>query len=127
MHKISSKTTTKHQRYRTMMITSAGLLLAASCCYTTSPTVAFQLPSIGFFPIIRTARNTKIMIALSSSTTANDGASSSTTKTSSANENTSKSYLYVPSERDEHYEGNVAQYLLDLNDEVRSLRILCLL
>jgi len=24
----------------------------------------------------------------------------------------------VPSERDEHYKGNVAQYLLDLNDEV---------
>ena len=65
------------------------------------------------------------MTALSSSTTANDGASS--TKTSSANENTSKSYLYVPSERDEHYKGNVAQYLLDLNDEVRNLRILCLL
>ena len=64
------------------------------------------------------------MTALSSSTTANDGASSSTTKTSSANENTSKSYLYVPSERDEHYKGNVAQYLLDLNDEVRTLRIL---
>ena len=62
------------------------------------------------------------MTALSSSTTANDGASS-TTKTS----NTSKSYLYVPSERDEHYKGNVAQYLLDLNDEVRTLRILCLL
>ena len=109
-----------------MMITSAGLLLAAASCYTTSPTVAFQLPSIGFFPSIRTARNTKIMTALSSSTTANDGASS-TTKTSSANENTSKSYLYVPSERDEHYMGNVAQYLLDLNDEVRTLRILCLL
>jgi len=106
---------------------SAGLLLAASC-YTTSPTVAFQLPSIGFFPSNRTARNTKIMTALSSSTTANDGASSSTTKTSSSNnENTSKSYLYVPSERDEHYEGNVAQYLLDLNVEVRNLRILCLL
>ena len=62
------------------------------------------------------------MTALSSSTTANDGASS-TTKTSSANENTSKSYLYVPSERDEHYKGNVAQYLLDLNDEVRTLRV----
>jgi len=103
-----------------MMITSAGLLLAASC-YTTSPTVAFQLPSISLTNN-RTARNTKIMTALSSSTTANDGASS-TTKTSSANENTSKSYLYVPSERDEHYKGNVAQYLLDLNDEVRTLRV----
>ena len=99
-----------------MMIKSAGLLLAATC-YTTSPTVAFQLPSIGLTSN-RTARNTKIMTELSSSTTANnDGASSIET---SADKNTSKSYLYVPSERDEHYKGNVAQYLLDLNDEVRS-------
>ncbi|KAL7497546.1 hypothetical protein ACHAWT_006456 [Skeletonema menzelii] len=28
-----------------------------------------------------------------------------------------KSHLYVPSERDEYYQGNVAQYLLDLHDE----------
>jgi hypothetical protein len=26
--------------------------------------------------------------------------------------------MYVPSERDEHYGGNIARYLLDLNDEV---------
>ncbi|KAL7527318.1 hypothetical protein ACHAXR_005233, partial [Thalassiosira sp. AJA248-18] len=29
----------------------------------------------------------------------------------------SKSHLYVPSERDERYQGNIARYLLDLHDE----------
>jgi len=48
------------------------------------------------------------MTKLSSSTTANNNDSTATT---------SKSYLYVPSERDEHYNGNIAQYLLDLHDE----------
>lgn len=28
-----------------------------------------------------------------------------------------KSHLYVPSKRDAHYEGNVARYLLDLDEE----------
>jgi hypothetical protein len=28
-----------------------------------------------------------------------------------------KSHLYVPSNRDAHYEGNVARYLLDLDEE----------
>ena len=42
------------------------------------------------------------------------GMSSAATATQNSE---SKSYLYNPSERDEYYQGNVAQYLLDLHDE----------
>ena len=49
----------------------------------------------------------------SSSTTADSGGASSTTD--------SKSYLYDPMERDDHYQGNIAQYLLDLNEECATL------
>ena len=40
--------------------------------------------------------------------------SSTTAGTSNA---ASKTHLYNPTERDEYYQGNVAQYLLDLHDE----------
>lgn len=43
------------------------------------------------------------------SSTANAGAGHSNTS--------SKSHLFIPSERDEYYQGNVAQYLLDLHNE----------
>ncbi|EED91018.1 predicted protein [Thalassiosira pseudonana CCMP1335] len=46
----------------------------------------------------------------------------STTSTTSSNDGGSataedKQHLYVPSKRDEYYQGNVARYLLDLNEE----------
>ena len=53
----------------------------------------------------------KISSLSSSSTTADDSSGASTSTTDS------KSYLYDPEERDDHYQGNIAQYLLDLNDE----------
>ena len=37
--------------------------------------------------------------------------------TAQTDDNTSKSYLYSPKERDEHYQGNIAQYLVDLHNE----------
>ena len=49
----------------------------------------------------------------SSSTTADSGGAPPTTD--------SKSYLYDPVERDDHYQGNIAQYLLDLNEECATL------
>eukprot|EP00578_Thalassiosira_sp_NH16_P006414 CAMPEP_0181124378 /NCGR_PEP_ID=MMETSP1071-20121207/26447_1 /TAXON_ID=35127 /ORGANISM="Thalassiosira sp., Strain NH16" /LENGTH=300 /DNA_ID=CAMNT_0023209675 /DNA_START=79 /DNA_END=981 /DNA_ORIENTATION=+ len=87
------------------MLVAAGFIVPAVFCAVFLPTsAAFQiLPSsfsvVGALP--RTA------IALMSTTTA----------AASANENTSKSYLYDPTERDERYQGNIAQYLLDLNAE----------
>eukprot|EP00581_Thalassiosira_minuscula_P007716 CAMPEP_0183709800 /NCGR_PEP_ID=MMETSP0737-20130205/5771_1 /TAXON_ID=385413 /ORGANISM="Thalassiosira miniscula, Strain CCMP1093" /LENGTH=260 /DNA_ID=CAMNT_0025937995 /DNA_START=161 /DNA_END=943 /DNA_ORIENTATION=+ len=52
---------------------------------------------------------------MASSTTAGntEGASSSTNN----EENVSKSHLYIPTERDERYQGNIAKYLLELNEE----------
>ena len=50
----------------------------------------------------------------SSSTTADSGGAASPTTYS-------KSYLYDSMERDDHYRGNIAQYLLDLNEECATL------
>jgi len=44
-------------------------------------------------------------------------AMSSTTAGTNNNNAASKTHLYNPTERDEYYQGNVAQYLLDLHDE----------
>mmetsp|Transcript_21436 Transcript_21436/g.36362 ORF Transcript_21436/g.36362 Transcript_21436/m.36362 type:complete len:298 (-) Transcript_21436:448-1341(-) len=41
--------------------------------------------------------------------------------TAAAPNSEQKSHLYVPSERDEYYQGNIAQYLLDLHDEGATL------
>lgn len=46
----------------------------------------------------------------------------SSTAAATASDNTSRSYLYVPSERDERYGGDVARYLLDLHNEVRNMK-----
>ncbi|KAL7467197.1 hypothetical protein ACHAXS_007504 [Conticribra weissflogii] len=43
-------------------------------------------------------------------------ATSTSAGTESAKEN-DKNYLYIPSERDAHYRGNIARYLLDLHEE----------
>jgi hypothetical protein len=80
------------------MISAPTYLLFGVVCFVAT-TQAFQLPS----PAVRNSS------ALSMSTTAAPG--------SSTDENTSKSHLYVPSERDERYQGNIARYLLDLDDE----------
>jgi len=93
---------------------SVGFLIAAAASFISAyhPAYAFQ-QSVGISLVNngRTAAlsHTKSMTKLSSSTTANNNDSLSPT--------TSKSYLYNPTERDEHYNGNIAQYLLDLNDE----------
>ena len=85
------------------MVSSAAIILTAWCTLT-QPAFAFNLP----------ARN--------QSARANTMALSSTATASSAtNENTSKSYLYIPSERDEQYQGNIASYLLDLDEEGATL------
>jgi len=41
--------------------------------------------------------------------------------TAAAPNSEQKSHLYVPSERDEYYQGNIAQYLLDLHNEGATL------
>lgn len=82
-----------------------SVLFAAACCTFFSPVVlALQLPSS-----IGNASALSPLAALAmSSTTATDASTS---------EGTSKSHLYVPSERDDRYQGNVAKYLLDLDAE----------
>jgi hypothetical protein len=39
------------------------------------------------------------------------------TAASEASDVVDKSHLYVPAKRDEYYDGNVAKYLLDLDEE----------
>ena len=94
---------------------SICFLVAAAVSFISvyHPAYAFQ-QSIGISLVNngRTAAQShtkKMTTKLSSSTTANDNDSTATV--------TSKSYLYNPTERDECYNGNIAQYLLDLNDE----------
>lgn len=96
------------------MIAPSSILFAAACCTVFSPVVlAFQLP-----PSVANAHYSgATIIAPLVSPLTTSLAMSSTTATSSTDEETSKSHLYVPSERDERYQGNVAKYLLDLNDE----------
>jgi hypothetical protein len=57
---------------------------------------------------------------MSSTSTTADASSSS----SSSSNDDGRSRLYVPSERDAYYDGNVARYLLDLHDEVRLFQFL---
>jgi len=75
---------------------------------------AFQLSTRNHSAIPSTAtprasgRNN--IIAMASS------APSTSTGTENVKEN-NKNYLYIPSERDAHYQGNIARYLLDLHEE----------
>ena len=97
---------------------SVGFLLTAAACFISAyhPVYAFQ-QSVGISLVnnsrIAAQSHTTQVTKLSSSRTANNNDSTATA--------TSKSYLYVPSERDQHYNGNIAQYLLDLNDEGATL------
>lgn len=85
------------------------LVSAALCAIASSPTTAFQLPSSSSVNVSVARAN---IMALSSTAAGTAGSSSSTNEGS-----ISKSHLYVPSERDERYQGDVAQYLLDLDEE----------
>mmetsp|Transcript_2532 Transcript_2532/g.5392 ORF Transcript_2532/g.5392 Transcript_2532/m.5392 type:complete len:297 (-) Transcript_2532:268-1158(-) len=89
------------------MIKPVGFLFAAACCASVSPVLAFQLPSSAIVSANASAVASPLTTMSMSTTTA----------TASTNEDTSKSHLYIPSERDERYQGNIARYLLDLNDE----------
>lgn len=61
-----------------------------------------------FQPSASATRHSSSYLPLSSTTTAAGREKEEAAK---------KSHLYVPSERDAYYEGNVARYLLDLDDE----------
>lgn len=93
------------------MMKSVGFFLAATVCYLAgSPTRAFHLPPVA----VAAAPVPPPRTIMASSATANTDAASST---DNERENDApKPYLYVPSERDARYQGNMAQYLLDLHD-----------
>lgn len=81
------------------MSKSFGFTVAALLCGLSRPASAFQLPGAN----ISAARTLTTM--------------ASSTAAPSTSENISKSHLYVPSERDDRYQGNIAQYLIDLHDD----------
>lgn len=90
------------------MVSSSLIAAAAFAALNTCPSsLAFQLVPNTTISRLQSRKN----MALSSST------STTAAPTTSNNENTSKTHLYVPSERDERYQGNIARYLLDLHDE----------
>lgn len=82
---------------RRFVTSSVGLALAVLFCLSNSSTRAFHLPPVT--PMSRT-------IVASSAT-----ADASTSDGSGA----SMSHLYAPAERNAHYQGNTARYLLDLH------------
>ena len=88
--------------------------LLASTLAAPSATLAFQ-PSNRSSAILSRGETRALSkrTIMASSTTSTPGTSSNTDDNAKDN----KSYLYVPSERDDHYKGNVAKYLLDLNQE----------
>lgn len=93
------------------MIAAVAFLFASASC-ALSPALAFQVNSSA---IGSNSARSSITIAASQPTPLTTVASS-TTATTAGDASTDESYLYVPSERDEHYQGNIAKYLLDLDD-----------
>jgi hypothetical protein len=66
----------------------------------------YMLPGVKSFQVTSSSRqNSSSLVARMSTTTSN-----------SASPSSSSSYLVIPKERDEHYNGNIAQYLVDLHD-----------
>ncbi len=99
----------------TMATSVIPALLSLALTSTTPSALAFQLlPTRNHSAILPTATpqaysQTNIIAMASSATSTSAG-------TESAKEN-DKNYLYIPSERDAHYRGNIARYLLDLHEE----------
>ncbi|KAL3810751.1 hypothetical protein ACHAXA_001151 [Cyclostephanos tholiformis] len=65
----------------------------------------------------RSRRTVATAAAMLSSSSATAAASTAADASSSSSSIDDKSHLYMPSERDKHYDGNIARYLLDLHDE----------
>mmetsp|Transcript_9983 Transcript_9983/g.15092 ORF Transcript_9983/g.15092 Transcript_9983/m.15092 type:complete len:331 (+) Transcript_9983:1-993(+) len=117
---VSTRSISQHQLYPThyTMIASVAFLFASASC-ALSPTLAFQVNSSAIGSNIARSIGSSIVTDASKPTPLTTMASSTTATTADAptdENNASKSYLYVPSERDEHYRGNIAKYLLDLDD-----------
>lgn len=95
-----------------MILPSSILVTAAIASFLPVATLAFQLPH-SVTAIIAAAPLATTALPMSSTT----AASASTTNS----DDTSRTHLYVPSERDERYQGDIARYLLDLNNEGATL------
>jgi hypothetical protein len=118
-----------------------GTLFPSSSSSSFSLTVtatAFQFPlghplsRIAAATFSRTSSSSSVrpptiqLFSSSSSSSSSSSPADAFTKRTADNDNniadTFKSYLYNPIERDEHYQGNIAQYLLDLHNEVSDRR-----
>ena len=97
-------------------------------------TTAFWFQSLGYRRSARQLSSSSSSLLLrppptvwSLSSTSSPTAVDTSSKSNDDNLNTSKLlYLYNPSERDKHYQGNIAQYLLDLHHNVRGDYMICI-
>lgn len=88
-----------------MIIKKHTPLFTAYFVLCNSLALAFNLPSLNKRTVLGSTNAVSQTVLAMSSTTAG------------TNNAASKAHLYKPTERDEYYQGNVAQYLLDLHDE----------
>jgi hypothetical protein len=98
---------------------SSFLLISLAAVSSAS---AFVRPS---YPIALASVPKKRAVAAVVAVMSSSSSAPSTSPSASASSDLEKSRMYVPLERDAHYGGNIARYLLDLDDEVSRVRFEC--